>query len=402
MSKKSWIKPHHKTVRNIANVLFGPIVKLKYNVRPEKFDVSGKKAYLILYNHQTPFDQFFVGISFDLPIYYVATEDIFSNGLVSDLIRGLVAPIPIAKGTNDAGSILKCIRVAREGGTLAIAPEGNRTYSGRTEHISESVIPLARKLGLPVLLYRIEGGYGKNPRWSDKVRGGKMRAYVHSVITPEEYREMTDEEFFSAVKEGLYVDENRDTGVYRSNRRAEYLERAIYYCPFCGLSEFESKRNKAVCKKCGRAVEYGADKKLRGVGFDFPYGYFGEWYDAQNEFVRSLNTDGYLASPLYRDKADVYEVELFKRKKPLYRSAGIALYADRITVNEGGDDPVVIPFDSVSAVTVLGRNKLNVYTEKTVYQIRGGKRFNAVKYINFYYLHNNRKKDGNDGEFLGL
>ena len=37
-----------------------------------------KDSYLILMNHQTAFDQFFIGMSYDGPIYYLATEDIFS------------------------------------------------------------------------------------------------------------------------------------------------------------------------------------------------------------------------------------------------------------------------------------------------------------------------------------
>ena len=47
--------------------------------------------------------QFFVGMSFLRPIYYVATEDIFSMGFLSKLIRFLVAPIPIKKQTTDIG-----------------------------------------------------------------------------------------------------------------------------------------------------------------------------------------------------------------------------------------------------------------------------------------------------------
>ena len=398
--KQPWIRPRHRIVRNIAYVLLYPYMRIKYGVKPEKFKAQGSRAYLILYNHQTPFDQFFVGCSFKGPLYYVATEDIFSNGPVSSLIKYLAAPVPIVKNTNDVSAILKCIRIAREGGSIAIAPEGNRTYSGRTERISDSIVALARKLGLPVLLYRIEGGYGVQPRWSDKVRRGKIRSYVRRVIEPEEYGALTDEEFFGVIKEGLYVDENRYTGLYKSNRRAEYMERAAYVCPFCGLSEFESRKNTVTCKKCGRTVEYGKDKRLTGAGFDFPFEYFGQWYDHQNKYVLSLDlTD--TAAPLYRDKADIYKVELMKSKTPLFRDADIALYGDRIAVNEGKDGELILPFGSLTAAAVLGRNKLNVYAEKAVYQIKGGKRFNAVKYVNLIYLFKSKKDDSN-GEFLGL
>lgn len=107
------------------------------------------------------------------PVYYVASEDLFSNGFVSGLLRYAVAPIPIRKQTTDIRSVMNCIKVAKEGGTIAIAPEGNRTFSGRTEYIKPSIVGLVRVLKLPVAFIRIEGGYGVQPRWSDVVRKGK-------------------------------------------------------------------------------------------------------------------------------------------------------------------------------------------------------------------------------------
>ena len=174
--KQKWIKFRHRPVRAVLNVTLGVYSKWKYGITVEKFRQQGDRPYLILYNHQTAFDQFFVGMSFRGPVYYVASEDLFSKGWVSSLIRFLVAPIPIKKQTTDIGAVMNCIRVAREGGTIAIAPEGNRTYSGKTEYMSSAIAPLAKKLKLPIAFYRIEGGYGVHPRWSDKVRKGKMRA----------------------------------------------------------------------------------------------------------------------------------------------------------------------------------------------------------------------------------
>ena len=100
---------------------------------------------LILSNHQTAFDQFFVGMSFKKAVYFLASEDIFSNGWISSVIRWLVAPIPIKKQTTDVSAVMNCIRVAKEGGTIALAPEGNRTYDGRTVNINPAIAKLAKK-----------------------------------------------------------------------------------------------------------------------------------------------------------------------------------------------------------------------------------------------------------------
>ena len=125
--QKSWLKLRHHAVRNIAYIILYPYSRIKYGITIEKFKNQKKTPYLILLNHQTPFDQFFVGMSFKGPIYYLATEDIFSNGFVSSLIKWLVAPIPITKQAGDVQAVKTCIRVAREGGPVCIAPEGPRT-----------------------------------------------------------------------------------------------------------------------------------------------------------------------------------------------------------------------------------------------------------------------------------
>ena len=108
---KKWIKPRHTLVRNILSVTLGLYSRIRYGIKVERFKEQEKRPYLVLLNHQTPFDQFFVGMAFKGPIYYLATEDIFSNGFVSSVIKYLVAPIPIKKQAADIKAILTCIKV---------------------------------------------------------------------------------------------------------------------------------------------------------------------------------------------------------------------------------------------------------------------------------------------------
>ena len=400
--REKWVKPRHQVVRNLLGGGFWLYSTLRYNARIEKFREEGKRQYLVLMNHQTAFDQFFVSLSFHQPVYYIATEDIFSLGWLSSMLRFLVAPIPIKKQTLDIGAVRTCIRVAGDGGTIGIAPEGNRTYSGKTEYMNPSIAFLVRKLGLPVALYRIEGGYGTQPRWSDCVRRGKMRCFVSEVIEPEQYADMTNDELAARIAEGLYVNEGTPDGPFRHKHRAEYLERAVYVCPFCGLSTFESAGSFITCTKCGRRIEYTEHKELRGEGFDFPYRFMTEWYDAQCDFVNALDTSAYTETPLYREKASVWEVLLKKRKEPLFADASIALYGDRIVLEEGTERELCMPFSEISALAVLGRNKANIYHGEKVYQLKGSPRFNALKYVHIYHRNKNLTRGDSDGKFLGL
>lgn len=402
MAKSKWIKPRHLVVRNILYVILYPYCRIKYGLKVEKFKEQNGRQYLVLLNHQTPFDQFFAGMSFKGALYYLATEDIFSKGWISSVIRYLIAPIPIKKQTTDIVAVKNCLRVAREGGTIVIAPEGNRTYSGRTEYMNPAIVSLAKKLHLPIALYRVEGGYGAQPRWSDVVRRGTVRAYVHRVIEPTEFDTMTDDELFAAITEGLMVDEATDAYTYRHKRRAEYLERAIYVCPYCGLSPFESHDHLMECCTCGRQIEYTATTRLQGVGFEFPFAYVADWYQYQKDFVNKLDVTQHTASPLFCDTATISEVIVNQRKNVLRSDAAVALYGDRVVIDEGTPDEWVFSFDTATAFTVLGRNKLNIYSDGQVFQLRGSKRFNALKYVNIYYRYKNISRGESNGEFLGL
>ncbi|MBR3909186.1 MAG: 1-acyl-sn-glycerol-3-phosphate acyltransferase [Clostridia bacterium] len=398
---KKWMKFRHRVVRNILFAILGPYSCLKFGIKIEPFREQENRPYLILLNHQTSFDQFFVGLAFKGPVYYVASEDLFSNGFISKVIKYLVEPIPIKKQTTDVKAVMNCIRVAKEGGTIAIAPEGNRTYSGKTEYMNPSIAPLARKLKIPIALYRIEGGYGVQPRWSDVVRKGKMRGYVSRVITPEEIAALSEEELLSAIKEGLYVNEAVNDGEFHHKKRAEYLERAAYVCPFCGLSEFESNADVIECKKCGKKFRYLPTKQLEGVGFDSPFQFFDDWYEYQQDFINNLDVLQYVEKPIYCDAAAFFEVIPYNKKVRLAKQVSLSLFGDRIEVNTENEN-LVFSFDETAAVTVLGRNKLNIYHGGKIYQIKSGKRFNALKYVNIFHRYKNLKSGENDGKFLGL
>ena len=400
-NNKNWIRPRHAVIRNILYCILTPYRKIRYGIKIDKFREQENRPYLILLNHQTPFDQFVVGISLTGPIYYMATEDIFSMGWISNVIRWLIAPIPIKKQTTDVRAILNCMKVAKEGGSIAIAPEGNRTYCGRTVYMSPSIVPLARKLGMPIVLYRIEGGYGVEPRWSDVVRRGKMHGYISRVISPEEYADMSDDQLFEAIEKELFVNEAVTDAEFKHKKLAEYLERAIYVCPECGLSTFESNKDLFRCKKCGLTAKYLPNKTFEGIDCKLPFRFVADWYDYQSEYVNSIDVTKMTEEPLYVENVELREVIPYEKKIVLSSDAKIILYGDRVVV-EYGDERIDAEFVPSNALTVLGRNKLNIYYDGKIYQIKGDKRFNALKYVQIFHRSLNISKGEENVKFLGL
>ena len=398
--RNKWIRPRHKFGKILVSLYAVPKMKRKYGVKVTPFK-DQKRQYLVLFNHQTAYDQFFVSWAFRKQhLYYVATEDLFSLGFVSKIIKYVVAPIPIKKQTTDSRAVMTCAKVVKEGGSIAMAPEGNRTFSGKTEYIKESLVKLIRLLKLPIAIFIIEGGYGVHPRWSDVVRKGKLTAGVKQVIEYEEYSRLTDDELYQLIKTALYVNECKLDYEYKSKKTAEYLERAIYVCPHCGLTTYYSQNDWIICSRCGKKVQYLPTKELRGVGHDFPFTFVNDWYEYQNDFIRKADLSVYKDKPAYVDTVKFSKVFLYKNKRVLSTSAEISLYFDKITMFDGVRG-MTFNFDSVDAVTVLGKNKVNIYCKDSVYQIKGDFRFNALRYVHFYHKYKNLVGGGNN-EFLGL
>ncbi|MBQ2242340.1 MAG: hypothetical protein II319_09395, partial [Clostridia bacterium] len=137
------------------------------------------------------------------------------------------------------------------------------------------------------------------------------------------------------------------------------------------------------------------------VGFDFPHEYVAGWYDAQKDFMNSLDVTSYGSNAIYTDRARISEVIVYDRKVPLCKDAEITLCGNKITAHGEGVD-CEFPFDETTAVTVLGKNKANIYHGGKIYQLKGGKRFNALKYVHIYHRYKNIIKGDQNEQFLGL
>ena len=221
------------------------------------------------------------------------------------------------------------------------------------------------------------------------------------MIEPEEFENMSDEELYEVIREGLYVNEAAPGGRYVSKRKAEYLERMAYVCPFCGFSKWESRGDITRCVTCGREVRYGEDKRMEGIGFEFPFPYVNDWYEFQQRYV---NSQDLLADPdriLFRDTADLYEVIAYKRKNRIAEKQTVLLYGNRIEIG-CGEGRQSFSFADITGTAVLGRNKLNIYAGEKIMQLKGDPHFNALKYMNLYYRYRNQTQGDQNGEFLGL
>lgn len=375
--QKHWVKKRHAAVFAFLRFAMAPFLWLRYHYRAEKAPIR-KGPCIVLSNHQATMDPFFISKAFPFQLYFYASDDLF-NLKVSPLIRYLAAPIPKSKSVADLKAVMISLRVLREGGAIGITPEGNRTLSGRQWEMGDSVAKLVKTAKVPLVLFNLCGGYGTDPRWGVKIRRGtKFVGRVRRILTPEEYAGMSDEELFGIIKNELDVDDTLSGERYKSRRRAEFIERALYMCPVCGsIGTIHSHGTGFCCTSCKTEAEYTEDLKISPpVG---GYSRIYEWYEwERQEIVRRI-----LGGEKISDGDILFRESVKLQKKIKLPGNTVTLDKDSLMISGGGAE-TRYPLAEIDAITAVGKKKFNFYYKGKILQVKGGKRFCAIKYVHAF------------------
>lgn len=375
--QKHWVKKRHAAVFAFLRFAMAPFLWLRYHYRAEKAPIR-KGPCIVLSNHQATMDPFFISKAFPFQLYFYASDDLF-NLKVSPLIRYLAAPIPKSKSVADLKAVMISLRVLREGGAIGITPEGNRTLSGRQWEMGDSVAKLVKTAKVPLVLFNLCGGYGTDPRWGIKIRRGtKFVGRVRRILTAEEYAGMSDEELFGIIKNELDVDDTLSGERYKSRRRAEYIERALYMCPVCGsIGTIHSHGTGFCCTSCKTEAEYTEDLKISPpVG---GYSRIYEWYEwERQEIVRRI-----LGGEKISDGDILFRESVKLQKKIKLPGNTVTLDKDSLMISGGGTE-TRYPLAEIDAITAVGKKKFNFYYKGKILQVKGGKRFCAIKYVHAF------------------
>ena len=152
------------------------------------FDPVGiEPPFILISNHVTNSDPFFIGLVYKpKSLAFVASEHIFRMGFISKLLKRYLAPIPRPKADSGVGAVRAVLKRLREGDPVVLFAEGDCTWNGVSGKIFPATGKLAKAAGVPLVTYRLEGGYLTSPRWSKKARRGMMRGRLVHIYSPEE------------------------------------------------------------------------------------------------------------------------------------------------------------------------------------------------------------------------
>lgn len=370
--------------------LFRPLFRIgiwiRYRYWGKKYrnkDVKG--PYLILGNHTMNADPFMLALSFREPIYFVASDMIFTIPILSKIISYLVQPISKSKYKADTDTVKNMIRVAKSGGSIGIFPEGNRTFSGKPMTIPFSTAKLVKLLKLPVLFYRIEGGYLTSPRWSKKYRRGKVRGYVHQTWTYEDYKDLSIDEIYNHIVSGLGVNDFDmqiiNPRPFKGKDKAEYIERAFFISPVTKkLGTIYSEGDYVYDTSSALKLKYNHYGLLENLGGTQYFERTTDWYNFQSKVVEEMihSSDD---KALSVDVVSLYELK--GRKKKLLGETSLSLYKDHFSYTMN-NETIIWKYDDIYPAvqysnTFICYNKTN---EQTIY-FTGNERFCALKYVMF-------------------
>ena len=386
MKKKKWCKARHKFWFTIMRPIFSFLFWKKYGYKAENYKLDRKQNYLIICNHSCSLDPFMLGKSFFRPIYFVASDDLLKNGFISKIMKHTVAPIPIRKGTMDISSIRNCISIAKEGGTIGIFPEGNRTYSGEISYLGINLVKFIRKLDIPLIIYHIDGGYGLDPRWGKKSRRGKgSRGYVQRVLSKEELCSLKDEELLKIINTNL-SQEISPSLRFKSKEKAEYLERVLFVCPKChALETLVSEKNAIRCKCCSLEATYEEDLSFSSNEPSFKFKKVSEWMNYQKEYLKDLAIEE--NKVLLGDEKVTLISCLEGKEKEVELVGKLQMNSKSFIIK--GEKEIQFFFKDIKQVENQGKHKLLFYIGKDYYEFKGGERFSSYKYYLMFNRINN-------------
>lgn len=401
--KKAWVKKRHVFFKKILHLFFHLPMKIKYGYKYEKFKIHKNKKYVVICNHTTTLDPIFLNLAFNRMLYFVGSDDLFNIKYLSWWLQYLTGIIPKSKGKSDIGTVKTMLRVLKEGGTVAVFPEGNRTYSGELCYVSPAITKFLKMSKVPIIIYNINGGYGVDPRWGLKKRKGKLQGKIQRIIEPDEYQKYTDEELHQLILKELNVQNTPSVELYKSPIKAECIERVLFRCPECmGINTITSHENHFTCSKCNNTWEYCEDLTIKKDGVIYKLPFVKDWYNEQIKFIKEFNID--TDKVIFED----YNIEIYSftsgKNKTLLGTGSIKLYYDRL---EFKTEKEILRYliDEIEGVAVGGKSGILFRKDNVAYRIRDNielrNNFNSLKYVLMINHIKNRKK-GEEDEFLGI
>lgn len=345
-------------------LIFYPKFNFKFTY--ENVDPKRKEPYFLVSNHASLYDPLYVGMNLKHYPYPIAANLLYTQPVMRFALTKIVTSIPKRKGQGDVQtirSILKAFKEDRRG--IMIFPEGNSSYFG--EQTKTDFLPTAKlikKVAEDVIYAKIDGGFLASPRWGKRRKKGTYQISYQLLIGKKDLADMDVLAIEKILQETIVFNDynwnRREKIIYRSNQKAEGLERYLYRCPSCdGIQTLRTVHNDIYCESCGKIAHINAYEFIEGPPFDnlVAWGHF------QEEAIPKI------IEQKIQSEGNLFNVD-FKRNKRIKLGYAKATLWNRMLELKSDRFEVVIPVESIEGVALTQRNFISFDYQLKTYMIK--------------------------------
>ena len=162
--------------------------------------------------------------------------------------------------TQDRLGIKAMNQIIKQGGIVAFSPEGMSSIYGCNQPVVTGTGHFLRHYGIPVYCVRMRGQYLTSTKHYLEERKGRTEAHLFLLFTPEQLKEMTDEQVEDALNEEFRHDEfewTKQQGItwQMHGHSCEHLDEICYRCPRCGSELLMHAEGSDIsCTVCGNGA----------------------------------------------------------------------------------------------------------------------------------------------------
>lgn len=279
----------------------------KVKIKAENTLSHLETPYIALANHSCFYDYYF--LNFLKPkknFSYVVNDYYFRRPIIGGILEQC-GEIPKKLFEPDVGTIKGIMSMIKRGYSVAMFPEGRLTTEGKLCSVNKTVVPLIRKLGVPLVLISIKNAYLAKPKWRNKIFRSTVSVRTEEIIFPEAINSMTDEVLYGKIISVLSRGEE-NTIVYKEKGRAKGLEKVLYKCPSC-LKNFdmESDNNSLKCKSCGRTLTLNENYEFDDENLKTIADYYEFIKEEERKKLADLNLTVYVNAKIFKKGSGKYE-----------------------------------------------------------------------------------------------
>ena len=197
-----------KFIYHFLHVLIYVVAKLLFRYRAIGAEHIPKKGSAILAsNHASYFDPAFAGLGIWRTINYLAKKELFSNPLLTYLLKKIMCAIPVDREQMDRNTLRRIYHLLRNNEIILMFPEGTRTYDGKLMQPKLGIGMVAYNVKVPVIPVYIHGSYDIWSRNSKNIRPKPCSVYYGPPVDLEPYyRQKKSKELYRKISEKIMGD----------------------------------------------------------------------------------------------------------------------------------------------------------------------------------------------------